>query len=125
MSMAAGRIGCTGCDFDSKEEFECAVHLDIEAQKGRLEFWVRNLTRREGASYFLQKATGRFYPDFICKRNDGTFLIVEYKGGDRWKEAADDRLIGELWASMSGGTCQFVMVTNKQFEQIDSLLTQG
>ena len=112
-------------DFDSKEEFECAVHLDIEAQKGRLEFWVRNLTRREGASYFLQKATGRFYPDFICKRNDGTFLIVEYKGGDRWKEAADDRLIGELWASMSGGTCQFVMVTNKQFEQIDSLLTQG
>jgi type III restriction enzyme len=112
-------------DFDSKEEFECAVHLDIQAQKGRLEFWVRNLTRREGASYFLQKATGRFYPDFICKRNDGTFLIVEYKGGDRWKEAADDRLIGELWASMSGGTCQFVMVTNKQFEQIDALLTQG
>jgi type III restriction enzyme len=112
-------------DFDSKEEFECAVHLDIEAQKGRLQFWVRNLARREGASYFLQKATGRFYPDFICKRNDGTFLIVEYKGGDRWKESADDRLIGELWASMSGGTCQFLMVTNKQFERIDSLLTQG
>jgi type III restriction enzyme len=112
-------------DFDSKEEFDCAVHLDIQAQKGQLEFWVRNLARREGASYFLQKATGRFYPDFICKRNDGTFLIVEYKGGDRWKGAADDRLIGELWASMSGGTCQFVMVTNKQFEQIDALLTQG
>lgn len=112
-------------DFDSKEEFECAVHLDIEAQKGRLQFWVRNLARREGASYFLQKASGRFYPDFICKRNDGTFLIVEYKGGDRWKEAADDRLIGDLWASMSGGTCQFVMLTNKQFERIDSLLTEG
>jgi type III restriction enzyme len=115
------RIG----DFDSKEEYECAVYLDIQAQKGRLEYWVRNLARREGASYFLQKATGRFYPDFICKRNDGTFLIVEYKGGDRWKEAEDDRLIGDLWASMSGGTCQFVMVTNKQFQQIDSLLTEG
>ena len=112
-------------DFDSKEEFECAVHLDIQAQKGRLEFWVRNLARREGASYFLQKATGRFYPDFICKRNDGTFLIVEYKGGDRWKEAAADRLIGELWANMSDGTCQFLMLTNKQFERIDSLLTEG
>jgi type III restriction enzyme len=103
-------------DFDSKEEFECAVHLDIQAQKGRVEFWVRNLARREGASFFLQKATGRFYPDFVCKLNDGTALIVEYKGADRWKEAADDRLIGDLWARMSAGTCQFVMVTNRQFE---------
>ncbi len=112
-------------DFDSKEEFECAVYLDIQAQKGRLESWARNLARREGASYFLQKGTGRFYPDFICKRNDGSFLIVEYKGADRWKEAEDDRLIGELWASMSGGTCQFVMVTNKQFERIDTLLAEA
>lgn len=115
------RIG----DFDSKEEFECAVHLDIEAQKGRLESWVRNLARREGASYFLQKASGRFYPDFVCKLNDGSTLIVEYKGGDRWKEAADDRLIGELWANMSGETCQFVMVTNKQFELIDPFICRG
>ena len=37
-------------DFDSKEEYECAVQLDIQAQKGRLQFWVRNLARREGAS---------------------------------------------------------------------------
>jgi len=109
-------------DFDSKEEFECAVRLDIEAHKGRLQFWVRNLARREGASYFLQKASGRFYPDFICKRNDDTFLIVEYKGGDRWKEAADDRLIGELWAKMSGGTCRFVMVKDRQWDSIEPFL---
>ncbi len=113
-----GRIG----NFDSKEEFECATQLDILAQKKQLKFWVRNLTRREGASYFFQKATGRFYPDFICKRNDDSFLIVEYKGGDRWKEAADDRLIGKLWADMSDGTCQFVMITNRQWESIDPFL---
>ncbi len=92
------------------------MELDIAAQKGRLQFWVRNLARREGASYFLQKATGRFYPDFICKRNDDTFLIVEYKGGNGWNDAADDRLIGGLWAKMSGGTCQFVMLKNRQWE---------
>ena len=109
-------------DFDSKEEFECAVELDIQAQKGRLQFWVRNLARREGASYFLQKATGRFYPDFICKRNDDTFLIVEYKGGNGWTDAADDRLIGGLWANMSGGTCQFVMLKNRQWEAIEPFL---
>ena len=109
-------------DFDSKEEFECAVELDIQAQEGRLQFWVRNLARREGASFFLQKASGRFYPDFICKRNDGSFLIVEYKGGDRWKEAGDDRLIGGLWAVMSGGTCQFVMLKDRQWAAIEPFL---
>ena len=46
-----GRIG----DFDSKEEFECACWLDTQAQKGRIQFWVRNLVRREGSSFFLQK----------------------------------------------------------------------
>ena len=109
-------------DFDSKEEFECGVQLDIQAQKGQLQFWVRNLARREGASFFLQKASGRFYPDFICKRNDDSFLIVEYKGGDRWKEAEDDRLIGGLWEKMSSGTCQFVMLKNRQWETIEPFL---
>lgn len=49
-------------DLDSKEEFECAVWLDTQAQKGLLQCWVRNLARRKGASYFMQKATRRFYP---------------------------------------------------------------
>ena len=113
-----GRMG----DFDSREEFECAVWLDIQAQKGRLQFWVRNLARREGASYFFQKASGRFYPDFVCKLNDGSFLIVEYKGADRWKEAADDRLIGGLWQRLSGGTCRFVMVKDKQWDALEPFL---
>lgn len=109
-------------DFDSKEEYQCAERLDIAAQKGRLQFWVRNLARREGASFFLQQATGRFDPDFICKRNDGSFLIVEYKGGDRWKQAEDDRLIGGLWAGMSGGTCRFVMLRDRQWGALEPFL---
>ena len=110
-------------DFDSKEEFECAVWLDTEAQKGRLQYWVRNLARREGASFFLQKATGRFYPDFVCKLNDGRFLVVEYKGANGWTDAADDRLIGGLWAQLSNGTCQFIMIKDKQWSLIDASLT--
>ena len=112
------RIG----DFDSKEEFECAVWLDIEAQKGKLQYWVRNLVRREGASFFLQKAAGRFYPDFVCKLNDGTTLIVEYKGAYGWTDAADDRLIGGLWQQLSNGTCRFVMVKDRQWHNIASCL---
>ncbi|KVW95465.1 DEAD/DEAH box helicase [Thiobacillus denitrificans] len=118
-----GRIG----DFDSKEEFECACWLDTQAQKGRLQFWVRNLVRREGSSFFLQKADGRFYPDFLCQlpRKDdmpGPILAVEYKGADRWLSAEDDRLIGGLWANLSEGRCRFVMVKDKRWDWIEEHL---
>ncbi|WP_295391744.1 DEAD/DEAH box helicase family protein [uncultured Thiodictyon sp.] len=118
-----GRIG----DFDSKEEFECACWLDIAAQKGHIQFWVRNLVRREGSSFFLQKADGRFYPDFVCQLpksqgQPGSILAVEYKGADRWKAAADDRLIGGLWANLSNGRCRFVMVTDRHWDGIEAQL---
>ncbi len=114
------RIG----DFDSKEEFECAVWLDQQADKGRIEFWVRNLVRREGSSFSLQKADGKFYPDFICKLSNGKTLIVEYKGGNQWDtpKVKMDRMVGEMWANMSGGKCRFVMVKDKNWSGIDSLL---
>ena len=112
-----GRIG----DFDSKEEFECAYWLDVQAQKGRLQFWVRNLVRREGCAFFLQKADGRFYPDFLCQL-PGAILAVEYKGADRWKAAEDDRLIGGLWAELSKGRCRFVMVKDKRWDWIEERL---
>lgn len=118
------RIG----DFDSREEFECACKLDTLAQQGRIRFWVRNLVRREGCSFFLQKADGRFYPDFLCQLPDvggkpGSVLAVEYKGGNGWAAAEDDRLIGGLWASMSGGRCRFVMVRDREWEKLEPSLS--
>jgi type III restriction enzyme len=118
-----GRLG----DFDSREEFECAQWLDTQAQKGRIQFWVRNLVRREGSSFFLQKADGRFYPDFLCQLpgisgSQGQVMAIEYKGADRWASAEDDRLIGGLWANLSEGRCRFVMVTNKQWDRIEAEL---
>jgi len=115
-----GRIG----DFDSGEEFACACWLETQAQKGRIRFWVRNLVRKEGCSFFLQKADGRFYPDFLCQLADGAVLVVEYKGADRWKEAEDDRLIGGLWAELSGGRCRFVMVKDKQWQGIEATFSE-
>lgn len=113
-----GRIG----DFDSKEEFECAVQLDMLAQAGRIRYWVRNLVNRGGGSFHLQKATGRFYPDFVCALNDGKILVVEYKGAQGWTDAQDDREIGGLWAELSGGTCRFAMVRNRQWGDIEGKL---
>jgi type III restriction enzyme len=119
-----GRMG----DFDSKEEFECACQLDMSAQQGRIQFWVRNLVRREGSSFFLQKADGRFYPDFLCQLlgsagKPGVILAVEYKGADRWNGAEDDRLIGGLWANLSEGRCRFVMVKDKRWDWVEEKLT--
>ena len=113
--------------FDTKEELRCACWLDTQAQQGRIKYWIRNLVRREGCSFFLQKADGRFYPDFLCllpADPGGTeiVLVVEYKGGDRWAGAKDDRLIGGLWAELSEGRCRFVMVKDMQWENIDELL---
>lgn len=119
-----GRIG----DFDSREEFECACWLDRQAQRGGIKFWVRNLVRREACSFFLQKADGRFYPDFLCQLADvecapGPILAVEYKGADRWSASEDDRLIGGLWASLSAGRCRFVMVKDKRWDWIEEKLS--
>lgn len=113
-----GRIG----DFDSGEEFECAVQLDRLAQQGRILHWVRNLMNKPGCGFFLQKATGRFWPDFVCELPDGRILVVEYKGAQGWTDAADDRQIGALWAELSGGSCLFVMVRDRQWQQIEELL---
>ncbi|MGE4488827.1 MAG: DEAD/DEAH box helicase [Kiritimatiellales bacterium] len=98
--------------FDSAEEYQCACWLDRQPE---IEFWVRNLVGKNGASFFLQTAAKKFYPDFICRLTDGRILVVEYKGADRWGNAVPDRLVGELWAEMSNGACEFVMVTDRQW----------
>lgn len=87
-------------------------------------FRVRNLVWREGSSFFLQKADGRFYPDFLCQLlgsadQPAPIPAVEYKGADRWTGAEDDRLIGRLRANLSGGRCSFVMVKDNRWEWIE------
>jgi len=106
------RIG----DFDSKEEYQCACWLDRQKE---VQFWVRNLVRKNGASFFLQTASGRFFPDFVCKLMDGRILVVEYKGANLWGAAKPNRLVGELWEELSDGKCSFVMVTDKKWEGIE------
>ncbi|MCP5536967.1 MAG: DEAD/DEAH box helicase family protein [Akkermansiaceae bacterium] len=105
------RIG----EFDSEEEYLCACWLDRQL---KIEFWVRNLVNKNAASFFLQNATGKFYPDFVCKLTDGRILVVEYKGAVYWNDAKPNRQLGELWAELSGGTCTFVMVKDKKWEWI-------
>ncbi|MBM4322442.1 MAG: restriction endonuclease subunit R [Deltaproteobacteria bacterium] len=103
------------------EEFLCAQFID---QMEEVEFWVRNLDRQERFSFWLQTATDKFYPDFACKLKDGRYLVVEYKGADRWSndDSKEKRRLGELWALKSDGKCLFVMPKGKDWESIKSIV---
>ena len=61
----------------SGEEFDCARVIDLIPQ---VKHWVRNLVRREAASFSLPLANGNFYPDLIVELQDGRLLVIEYKG---------------------------------------------
>jgi type III restriction enzyme len=109
-------------DFDSDEEEACAWELERLAQRGEIEFWVRNLVRKPTCSFFLPSLKDRFYPDFVCRLPDGRTLVVEYKSPRDWDSAKPDRDIGELWAELSGGKCVFVMVKEKRWDWIEAKL---
>jgi type III restriction enzyme len=90
------------------EEFQCAQLLDSHPKIKR---WVRNLEGRPQHSFWLQTSTDRFYPDFVCELTDDRFLVVEYKGFDRWSDddSKEKRTIGKKWEELSGGECLFIM----------------
>ena len=94
------------------EEFDCAMMIDSLPQ---IQYWIRNLVKREQASFWLPLAHNKFYPDFICQLVDGRMLVVEYKG-DAYitnDDSAEKRNIGELWARKSNGKCLFVMLAKQ------------
>ncbi|MGU9952205.1 MAG: hypothetical protein ACNYPH_07930 [Gammaproteobacteria bacterium WSBS_2016_MAG_OTU1] len=104
------------------EERQCAEHLDDLLE---VEIWVRNVEKQEH-SFWLQTSTDRFYPDFVCRLNDGRILVVEYKGTDRWsnEDSQEKRSIGEVWAKLSDGKCLFVMPKGKDLRAINKCIAQ-
>ena len=85
---------------------------------------MRNVERKP-SSFSLQTATDRFYPDFICKLDDGRVLAVEYKNSRDWElpDSIEKRRLGTLWEKRSGGKCLFVMPRGKDFEAIKAKLS--
>lgn len=111
-------------DLDDKgEEFMCAQFID---QMEEVEIWVRNLERQSALSFWLQTSSDKFYPDFVCKLKDGRYLVVEYKGTDRYSndDSKEKRRLGELWELKSNGTCLFIMPKGKDWGAIKAKVTQ-
>jgi len=103
--------------FDSNEEKQCAEFIET---LNEVEYWVRNIASQPSRSFWFQTSKGRFYPDFVCKPKDGRYLIVEYKGGHLYKDAEENRQIGDLWEKRSKGKCLFVMPTDRKYDMIQA-----
>ena len=94
------------------EEYECAKAIDGLPE---IKYWIRNLVRRNKASFWLPLAHGKFYPDFVCELTDGRMLVLEYKG-DAYvtnDDSAVKKAIGNKWAKMSDGKCLFLMAVEQ------------
>ena len=104
------------------EEYQCAQYLDSRSE---VETWVRNLERRPKYSFWLQTSTDKFYPDFVCLLKDGRYLVVEYKGEDRWSndDSKEKRQIGQIWEERSDGKCLFIMPKGPDFQSIRAKLS--
>lgn len=108
------------------EEFECAQMIDSHPQ---VKYWIRNLERREAASFSLPIAGRNFYPDFIAELIDGRLLVIEYKG-EVYKTNDDSRekkLVGQCWADKGGDKCLFLFAVKDDAgrnvsQQIDSIV---
>lgn len=94
------------------EEYECAKAIESLPQ---VKYWIRNLVRRDHASFWLPLAQQKFYPDFVCELTDGRMLIVEYKGEVYVSndDSAEKRAVGNKWADLSQGKCLFIMAVEQ------------
>ena len=103
---------------------ECPQFIDTLDE---IDTWARNIPRRPTSSFWLQTATEKFYPDYICRLKDGRFLVVEYKGGhlEDGSDANEKRMLGELWEARSGGQCPLVMPSSRDWNAIRQKVANG
>lgn len=109
------------------EEFFCAQAIDAISQ---VKHWVRNLVRKNEASFRLPISTGWFYPDFVAELNDGRVLVIEYKGQVyRTNDDSKEKItVGQLWEKRSEGKCLFLMAVETDgegrnvYQQIEDII---
>lgn len=106
----------------NNEEAECAFNIDSNPN---VEFWIRNLDRQEFYAFWLQTSTDKFYPDFIAKLTDGTIVIIEYKGSDRYNndDSKEKRQLGDFYTGVSESKCRFIMLNGKDWNSLKNKLS--
>ena len=90
------------------EELQCAVALDSIVD---VKHWIRNVQKHPNA-FFLPRAVGYHYPDFVAELKDARTLVVEYKGqrGKSDPKEIESLNIGKRWQAVSGGKAIYCRV---------------
>jgi type III restriction enzyme len=90
------------------EELECAVALDSLTE---VKHWIRNVPKHANA-FYLPRASGYHYPDFVAELKDGRILVVEYKGqrGKSDPREVEALNIGKKWEAVSRGKAIYCRV---------------
>lgn len=103
------------------EEEECALIIDSNPN---VKYWVRNIERKEEASFWLQTSTDKFYPDFIAILNNDIIVLIEYKSERDYTndDSKEKRMIGNYYDSISDGKCRFLMTNGKEWDKINDEL---
>lgn len=95
-----------------------------EAASGNLilegDCWIRNVERKP-SSFSLPTSTGRFYPDFHIRMQNGGLIAAAYKGAHLASGAgsAEKKRMGELWERRSAGRCAFAWVEKGGWAALD------
>ena len=85
--------------FDSQEEYNVALYID---KMPNVTTWIRNIDKDSINSFWLQTATGKFYPDFIIEFDNGKTVVAEYKGKVYIPEyVITKKPIGDAWGMLS------------------------
>jgi len=105
---------------DSKEEYIVAKYID---GLNGVVTWIKNIVKNPQNSFWLQTATGKFYPDFIIKLENGKTVVAEYKGEHLKNEDTQRKEeIGNFWASQSE-ELEFLMLYKGDYaEKLASVL---
>ena len=97
------------------EEEKCATAIELHPKVIR---WVRNIEKLP-SSFRLQISKSWFYPDFVAQLDDGTALVIEYKGKGTEGPADktdEKRAIGSKWAAVTGN--KFVMPFDGDYDAV-------
>lgn len=110
--------------FRNLRETQTLIAITIKAQLLACELSRFFHSLRNPLFFSFQTATDRFYPDFICKLEDGRVLAVAYKNSRDYDlpDSEEKRRLGALWEMRSNGKCLFIMPRGKDFEAIKAKL---
>ncbi len=102
----------------NKEELNFIRRVDLDSLPN-IEFWIRNMEKKDRFFYLQGWQRNKFYPDFIALTKKGNILVLEWKGEDRIsnEDTAYKVEIAKIWENLGKGKLHFFLIHNGNIEE--------